>query len=560
MIRSDYKRFLNWFSLTYNEDFDYSIYLIASFKELILVRHYCVSNNCSDIDDIISITVNKLLTILELTEDLETFIAIVEVLIIINENFTKKFANHFRDTVDIIIGWHADENQPEYIQEFASKSLQSFRNYWKLNIDFSMNLIQQIIEDLDNYFYREKNYEKFKVLFRAFNTLLKCFQTYNQSDNSMVLDQNFLFDCLSRILKMADVLFKEFDLQEDLMITLNESIYLIAKNLKLKSTFVKDKLLDLIKMQLNFVNLVGENGTVSIILMIAIVVKVLSVNLPVELVDHLMGPNSLLYKNRFLTKRIRESCVFLCTTLLDFKKNISVLYEVYRYVLGELEVAYATFVPGVSILQPVECQNPFSGVEYNEYDAREVILYLLQSLSQLVNTGNSIIGMWALNPSLLRLLSFHLIPFDERLTEAVSIVQYAIIDLLFAHIKCNGYFISTSNLLMSEQSMSIVTLNSTTANNLSMVFSTVICLCDSEWIANETVALILKWILDLVAALKIHFAVLLQHEAWVAILNAIISKGNLFMSIMFNLDLHWGLNNFSLSFKVPFLDDQVRSF
>lgn len=49
------------------------------------------------------------------------------------------------------------------------------------------------------------------------------------------------------------------------------------------------------------------------------------------------------------------------------------------------------------------------------------------------NASNSIIGMWALKPSILELLAVKLRPYDTALSTSNPFLQYSILYLLYAH-------------------------------------------------------------------------------------------------------------------------------
>ena len=51
----------------------------------------------------------------------------------------------------------------------------------------------------------------------------------------------------------------------------------------------------------------------------------------------------------------------------------------------------------------------------------------------LANASNSIIGMWALKPSILELLAVKLKPYDNSLSSTSPFLQYSILYLLYAH-------------------------------------------------------------------------------------------------------------------------------
>ncbi|KAL1129069.1 hypothetical protein AAG570_013601 [Ranatra chinensis] len=54
------------------------------------------------------------------------------------------------DTVDIIVGWHIDYNQPASVIKFASKTLKHLAPFWLRDIGFTISLLTQFVEDAEN--------------------------------------------------------------------------------------------------------------------------------------------------------------------------------------------------------------------------------------------------------------------------------------------------------------------------------------------------------------------------------------------------------------------------
>lgn len=51
----------------------------------------------------------------------------------------------------------------------------------------------------------------------------------------------------------------------------------------------------------------------------------------------------------------------------------------------------------------------------------------------IANASNSIIGMWALKPSILELLAVKLLPYDKDLAQHSPVLQYSVLYLLYSH-------------------------------------------------------------------------------------------------------------------------------
>ena len=53
--------------------------------------------------------------------------------------------------MDILVGWHIDSSQPEYLIQFTSDALISFHLFWKMEFNFFSTLIGQFVEDMEAY-------------------------------------------------------------------------------------------------------------------------------------------------------------------------------------------------------------------------------------------------------------------------------------------------------------------------------------------------------------------------------------------------------------------------
>ena len=53
--------------------------------------------------------------------------------------------------MDILIGWHIDSSQPISVTQYASNSLQKFSRYWVTDLQFSLTLLGQFLEDMEAY-------------------------------------------------------------------------------------------------------------------------------------------------------------------------------------------------------------------------------------------------------------------------------------------------------------------------------------------------------------------------------------------------------------------------
>jgi PI-3-kinase-related kinase SMG-1 len=98
---------------------------------------------------------------------------LVKCLVQIGKNYRQYFSQHFKNTVDILVGWHIDTAQEPALLEFVSGmhrmsvssqmfvtpplsscspgALQSFTFYWAGDMQFTLDLMNQFLEDMEAY-------------------------------------------------------------------------------------------------------------------------------------------------------------------------------------------------------------------------------------------------------------------------------------------------------------------------------------------------------------------------------------------------------------------------
>ncbi|XP_014680473.1 PREDICTED: serine/threonine-protein kinase SMG1-like, partial [Priapulus caudatus] len=81
----------------------------------------------------------------------DVFTATVDLLLQIVKIQPKCFNTHFRDTVDILVGWHIDSTQRESLIVYAAAALTSLQQFWVGDLSFSVTLLGQFLEDMEAY-------------------------------------------------------------------------------------------------------------------------------------------------------------------------------------------------------------------------------------------------------------------------------------------------------------------------------------------------------------------------------------------------------------------------
>lgn len=322
--------------------------------------------------------INNLVCAIETTENAEVFKAILDILVTVVEMYPSGFYGQFRDTIDLLFGWHVDHTQPLCNIEFISKSLQRISHHFKYHLTFSITLIENFLEDIGNYATQLSdtgeisNLEHVTVLILAMNTVLNCLGSAIYPSNNKDIEVEFITTALARIIKtITDSL--EFYIPDNMVIAGNECIVILLCFLETKPQSLHSSIFQLLDLEMSLMSDFADATIISLLLLISKVIRELSANLPIELIEKLIGPNSELVKLRYSSfLHIKNAVIYVYQALLNLK-NVSLLQETYRYVLGDLEIAFKKVVPSI---QPFTQNNPFCN--YQSDDIEETIMILLR--------------------------------------------------------------------------------------------------------------------------------------------------------------------------------------
>lgn len=563
VMDQDFEYFLTWLikEFTKSRDDETKILLIKS-----LIETYTLEQDCSKLLDFTTITLNNVISQLEYAERPELFMALIDVVLLITECYPE-INTHFRDIVDILVGWLVESKHSPEMADYASRSLQRLGTHWQTNILFSVQLLAQFLEDLVLFSETlthssgsstpleyispkiETSLNQVTALTRVINTILKCLGHCLNPNNNNCITLQFLTDAFINIVSTATKTLDKY-LPENLIIAANESAYILLGYMQTKSAHANDFLYTLIDIELSLIQDFGDSTLVSMLLLISQTIKEVSANLPIELVEKLLGVNSEILKLRTSNSiQVQTGVVSVYHSLLNLK-NIPLLQEAYRYVLGDLEEAYSVLVHPVDLCQ----SNPMLELNYDSNNAELTSLFLLRCLSDLANASSSIIGMWALRPSILELLAVKMKPFDSNLSLNHPSLHYSILYLLYSHCKRYNHFVSSSNLVRTNLCVAGLGLNlgegatsSPTSGHLTIILETLTkCLNIKSCI--ETKCLILQWIKEIIKLSESYHDNLYNKPEFMCFLTRIVQAGydfhydiidNVFEILNFLLNQQW---------------------
>ncbi|CAK1585847.1 unnamed protein product [Parnassius mnemosyne] len=537
----DYKKHLEWvvsnFS-THNTSIKHLLTL--SFSET-----FQLDFQTPNLSDFAEMTLDRLQVIIEGTDSADVFMAAINAMIVMSNSYPEHFANHFVDTVDILVGWHVDNAQPKKIKDFALQSLFKLSRHWQADVGFSVNLLNQFVEDMVAYTNEldtnnqepetnsnEDCMQKIASFLNVFNTVVKSLGTLLSPTVSQTVSWSFLTEAMTKILQVLTEVFKD-DAESDLILAGNECVTLLLNYLQTKATACLSALCLLITLEMTKYLHIDDNVCLSIIALISITIKEIASNLPIEFITQTIGPDSLLRPLRYSENiKILSSVMLVYSNLLNLK-NIPLLQETYKYVLMDIQNSFSVILPNIQII-PAEYTE-----EISKDDAEKNILFYLQCLSDLANASNSIIGMWALKPSILELLAIKMCPHDENLIREKPALQYAILYLLYSHCKKNNHFIASSDLVTNTQqrtsdifglsnlNIGDVSSSSPTSGHLAVILNTLSIVLE-ENVTKETLLLVLTWISDILCQLDKYLPIVSLSKGFLVLTTNMLSLAHNF--------------------------------
>ncbi|KYQ50767.1 Serine/threonine-protein kinase SMG1 [Trachymyrmex zeteki] len=420
VVEQDFKRYMDWifnkYSLEHKDDV--KCLLMKS-----LIETLKMDSEISKLKEFSMPMMSQLQSILENVDRADLLVATVDAILLIIDSYPETFTNHFRDTVDILVGQFL-EDMESYDEELNSP--ESGRT--SPGDDGSPTPRECIL--------------RITSLISVFNTVTKSIAEHLNPNLAPNVQWSFLTNCLSKMLKtVIENLSEE---KEELIVVANECAFLLLGYLQSRITKNHELLYKFIDLQLQRINIFWDDTIISMLNIISKIIKEVSANLPLELVHTLLGKNSMLLKLRFRNSiTIQNASLSVYHSLLSLK-NIPLLQESYRYILADLEIAYKLILPDIDILV---ADNPLNDLQYTKSDVEIIVTFILRALSDIANASNSIIGMWALKPSILELLAVKLKPYNTALSIASPFLQYNILYLLYAHCSRYNHFVSSSSLI-----------------------------------------------------------------------------------------------------------------
>ncbi|KAF7200875.1 serine/threonine-protein kinase SMG1 isoform X2 [Nothobranchius furzeri] len=467
---------------------------------------------------IMQLVMSNLQSILENVDTPELLCHSVKCILQVARCYPHVFSTNFRDTVDILVGWHIDHTQKQSLTQQVSGWLQSLEQFWVADLTFSTTLLGQFLEDMEAYAEDlshvvsgevldedipppSVSLPKLAALLRVFSTVVRSIGERFSPVRGPPITEVYVTDVLNRVLSCVTTA-KQVQFSEAVLTAGNECVGVLLASVEPCGQLMEAVLaygLD----QLDCCQACGSDYSLAVLSLLTLIVDQVNTKLPVSFVEKLLAPNSQLLKLRLHSEKEVMSAVHGVYQALLSIKNIPTLEAAYKMVLGEMACALSSLKESLKPSGGTP-SSPCSSIQHPAFaslilpveNAQFTLIFNLSTLTTIGNTKNSLIGMWALSPTIFTLLSHNLMLVHAELAVHYPAIQYAVLYSLYSHCTRHDHFISSS---LSSSSPSlfdgavISTVTTATKKHFSTLLSLLGHLLSKEHVYPDARKLLLTW-------------------------------------------------------------------
>ncbi|KAF2976767.1 hypothetical protein EK904_009294 [Melospiza melodia maxima] len=432
------------------------LYLCATYKALETVGEKKAFSS------LMQLVMTSLQSILENVDTPELLCKCVKCILLVSRCYPHIFSTNFRDTVDILVGWHIDHTQKPSLTQQVSGWLQSLEPFWVADLTFSTTLLGQFLEDMEAYAEDlshvasgesvdedvpppSVSLPKLAALLRVFSTVVRSIGERFSPIRGPPITEAYVTDVLYRVMRCVTAANQVF-FSEAVLTAANECVGVLLGSLDPSMTIHCDMVITYGLDQMENCQTCGTDYVISVLNLLTLIVEQINTKLPSSFVEKLFIPESKLLVLRYhKEKEVVAAALAVYQAVLSLK-NIPVLETAYRLILGEMTCALNSLLHSLHL--PEACSeiqhDSFKKLISNVDNAKFVVIFDLSALSTIGNAKNSLIGMWALSPTVFALLSKNLMIVHGDIAVHFPAVQYAVLYTLYSHCSRHDHFISSS--------------------------------------------------------------------------------------------------------------------
>ncbi|XP_062915129.1 serine/threonine-protein kinase SMG1 isoform X2 [Mobula hypostoma] len=493
------------------------LYLCATYKALE------TAGEKKAFSSVMQLVMISLQTVLENVDTPELLCQCVKCILLVARCYPHIFSTNFRDTVDILVGWHIDHTQKQSLTQQVSGWLQCLEQFWVADLGFSTTLLGQFLEDMEAYAEDlshvasgesvdedipppSVSLPKLAALLRVFSTVVRSIGERFSPIRGPPITEAYVTDILLRVVNCVTTA-KQVFFSEAVLTAANECVCVllgsmdsdIAKHCEITINYGLD--------QLEGCQMFGAEYIISVLNLLTLIVEQINTKLPASFVEKLFSPDSKLLQLRFhREKEVVSTAQFVYQAVLSLK-NIPVLETAYKLILGEMTCALNSLLQDVAL--PPVCSEihheAFRDITFKEESAEFIVLFDLSALTTIGNAKNSLIGMWALSPTMFALLSDNLTVVHANLAVHYPAIQYGVLYTLYSHCTRHDHFISSS---LSSSSPSlfdgavISTVTMATKKHFAIILNLLGTLLSKDILNSDARKLLLTWALEITVLMK----------------------------------------------------------
>ncbi|XP_066926510.1 serine/threonine-protein kinase SMG1-like [Clytia hemisphaerica] len=388
--------------------------------------------------------------VLENADSPELLLVLLDVLKIIARDYPHIFAEYFRDTVDILVGWHIDTSQNDALTQKTADCLVSFHPYWVSDMRFSLTLLGQFLEDMEAYAEELDSINHGKVekeevagpftalpkltaLTKVFTTVVSGLGEFFSPGREAKITSGYISDTVERIIKCVDIC--GFGLQfEKLLIAANKCLTVLVTSLGHAISVSCLKLIKFVNGQLDSKKNVTYHLLKSSLHLMDKAVATVGASLPVDVIPELLQVEKPLMRYRSIADPEVLAIVMRVFQSLLSIKNMPLLEKIYKYVITDIQFHYAV------LQQASKGTEEEKDAAINENNSYPLAVFNISVLAEIATYKSTISGAWKVEPSTFNLLTKLLDPTNKEMAISFPGVQYAILTTLYTHSqRCNNF-------------------------------------------------------------------------------------------------------------------------
>ncbi|PNI91502.1 SMG1 isoform 11, partial [Pan troglodytes] len=381
------------------------LYLCAAYKALETVGEKKAFSS------VMQLVMTSLQSILENVDTPELLCKCVKCILLVARCYPHIFSTNFRDTVDILVGWHIDHTQKPSLTQQVSGWLQSLEPFWVADLAFSTTLLGQFLEDMEAYAEDlshvasgesvdedvpppSVSLPKLAALLRVFSTVVRSIGERFSPIRGPPITEAYVTDVLYRVMRCVTAANQVF-FSEAVLTAANECVGVLLGSLDPSMTIHCDMVITYGLDQLENCQTCGTDYIISVLNLLTLIVEQINTKLPSSFVEKLFIPSSKLLFLRYHKEKEVVAVAHAVYQAVLSLKNIPVLETAYKLILGEMTCALNNLLHSLQL--PEACSEikheAFTNHVFNVDNAKFVVIFDLSALTTIGNAKNSLIGV-----------------------------------------------------------------------------------------------------------------------------------------------------------------------